>query len=406
MDRSITVTGMGVVSSIGNDTNTFWNNLLLGKSGITRLSNLDTSSMSTKIGAEVDSRWLLGSFTRKEVKRTSRVSLMALKAARQALEQAKLYESEYLTNTAVLIGCSQGGFVESEVFFEKGLIMDKVSPFGILKPMNSAPATNITIKHKIRGPSLTIDTACSSANHAIGLATQLIKSGMVDIALVGGVDTPFSPVIFKSWCTIGVLSTKNSDPEKACKPFSRNRDGTVFGEGAGILILEEEEHAIKRGVQPIARIKGYGASSDASHIALPHAEGMIKSISRALKNAKISPEDVDYINAHGTGTWSNDPTETHAIKTAFGPYAYEVPINGIKPNLGHTLAASASFEAIACVMSLDSGMVPSMLNYEEPDPECDLNYFVTQSEELKPEICMSLSLAFGGSNSVIIFEKY
>lgn len=405
MNRSVVITGLGVVSSIGNSIETYWNNLLQGHSGVSFIKSFDVKNYPTQIGAEIEEDLLNTNFSHRERARCSRVSLMALLASKQALAQAGLTGSKFLDQLAVFIGCSQGGFAESEVFFKTAIVEGKTSVFGLLRPMNSAPTTNVTINHQIRGLSLSVDAACSSAGHTIGIATKLIQCGFIDVALVGGADTPFSPVIFRSWCNLRVLSTRNADPTAACKPFSRNRDGTVLGEGAGILILEAEEFAAKRGALPLARIVGYGASSDAYNLTMPSAEGMSLAIRSAMRDSNLLPGDLDCINAHGTGTESNDSKESEAIKMALGEHAHRIPISGNKACVGHTLAASGAMEAIACVCSLQSGVIPPSINYEERDLECNLNIVANHAREVELRHVMSTSFAFGGSNAAVIFGK-
>lgn len=405
MGKSVVVTGMGVVSSIGNSLESFWSNLLDGKSGVSAITSFDISTYSTQIGAQIDSESITDGLSVREINRTSRTSLMALSAAKQALNQAQVQDSQFLENMGVIVGSSGAAYAESEPFFEKAFKENRTSPFGILKPMSSAPVTNLTIQYQIKGLSITLDTACSSANQAIGLAAKLIEGGVLDIALVGGVDTAFSPVLYKSWCRLGTMTKKNDEITRACKPFSKNRDGTVLGEGAGMLILESEELANRRGVTPYAFVRGYGASSDAKHLTMPHPEGMSRAMEMCLKQSTISIQDIDYINAHATGTKHNDFIETQAIKSVFGNDAHHIPVSGIKPNLGHALGASAAFEAIACIQSLKTGVIPSMLNYEEFDPECDLLFVTDGASEINPRVCMSNSFGFGGSNTAVLFEK-
>lgn len=403
--KRIVVTGLGIASALGCSPDAFWNELIAGKSGVRPITSLDVSSASTRIGAEITALRLDEQFPAKMVRRLSRITLFAIYAAQQAVQNASL-APEDLAGSGVILGASQGGFVDSEQYFRDFYLEHRTSPFGIVKPMNSAPASHVSIECGIHGPVLTIDTACSSANHAIGLAATLIRQGVIERAITGGVDTVFSPAVFYSWCALTALSKQNDTPEQACKPFSRNRDGTVLGEGAGIAVIETEEAALRRGAPILAEVIGYGTSGDAFHITQSTSNGPASAIQRALEDAGISPEDIDYINAHGTATQANDSAETLAIKHVFGERAYEIPVSGIKAAVGHTLAASAGIEFIACVKAINEGIVPPTLNYQEPDPECDLDYVVEGARPVDVEVCMSNSFGFGGSNAVLVLRRY
>ncbi|MEM7119283.1 MAG: beta-ketoacyl-[acyl-carrier-protein] synthase family protein [Chloroflexota bacterium] len=398
----VLVTGMGLITALGCDPETFWAALLAGKSGAKPVTRFDARSYSTNIGAEIVDFDPAAYFDRKAARRMSRASLLGLYAAKQALQDACLRSRREGERIGVFIGSSQGGFVESEPYF----FHSKPSPMALLKPMNSAPASNISIQFNLTGPSITMDTACSSASHAIGTAMMMIQSGKIDKAVVGGTDTVFSRDVYRSWCSLGALSRQNDVPEKACKPFSKTRDGTVLGEGSAMLVLEAEHSARKRRAKIYAEVAGYGFSSDAHHITHPTSQGMAAAIEHGLVDAGIAPVEVDYVNAHGTGTQVNDRLETAAFKQVFGDLAYQVPMSGIKAAVGHTLAASGAIEAIACALAIQTGCIPPTINYEEADPDCDLDYVVSGPRSQEVNVCLSNSFAFGGSNVSLVITKY
>ncbi len=404
--NKVVVTGMGVASAVGLCVASFWERLLAGHSAVAPLHTFDITDFPTQIGAEIDLAPIEAYLTPRVSSRLSRISKFACYAARQAITDAVGVGNQLDPGAGVFIGCSQGGYVESEPHFNRYLETKGVSPFAILKPMNSAPATNISIQCNLHGPVITIDTACSSANHAIGLAAMMIQTGVISQALVGGVDTPFSPAVFHNWCALFAMSRQNGSLQRACKPFSKNRDGTVLGEGAGMVVLEAEQSALDRQAHIYGEIAGYGQSGDAHHLTQTNADGLAAAISHALRQAQVAPEEVDYINAHATATIANDSAESAAIKQVFGEHAYTIPISGIKPVLGHTLAASAGLELIASLLTLRDGVVPPTINYEEADPDCDLDY-VTEGRRIKTvQTCLSNSFGFGGSNAVLVIKKY
>lgn len=404
--KRVVVTGMGVASAVGLDVEAFWQRVLAGQSAVAPIRSFDVADFPTQIGAEIEMSAVEAFLTPKVSARLSRISKFACYAARQAIADAVGAGHGLNPDAGVFIGCSQGGYVESEPFFNKHFAKKAVSPFAILKPMNSAPATNVSIQCNLRGPVITIDTACSSANHAIGLATMMIQSGHLTQAVVGGVDTAFSPAVFHNWCALYAMTRQNGVPEQACKPFSKDRDGTVLGEGAGMVVLESAAHALARGAPIYGEIAGYGQSGDAFHLTQTNADGLAAAMTHALRQANVAPEQVDYINAHATGTLANDAAETAAIKQVFGEQAYAIPISGVKPILGHTLAASASLELIICLLALRDGVIPPTINYSEADPDCDLDY-VTEGARAKPlHTCLSNSFGFGGSNAVLVINQY
>ncbi len=404
LGNKVFVTGIGCITAAGSTITEFWNHIANGVSAIQQISTFDISSFETKIGAQVKDIPYANGTSQRKINRLGRSTLMAMYSADQAIKDANLQVNHLLT-AGVFIGSSQGGFTESESFFKEYFASGHTSPFGILKPMNSAPASQISIEQKIHGPVITIDTACSSANHAIGIAMNMVRWGLLDIAIVGGTDTVFSPAVFKSWCALKALSKDNDHPERACKPFSANRDGTVLGEGAGMLILESEDSMRSRSGKAYAEIAGYGFSADAFHITQTNSDSSAIAIKNAIYDAKWDISDVDYINAHATATVTNDKTETEAIKKVFKDQAYKIPISGIKPIVGHTLAASAALELIACVLIIKNQLIPPTINVEEYDPNCDLDYVTNTARNCRVNRCISSSFGFGGSNSVIAIDS-
>jgi 3-oxoacyl-(acyl-carrier-protein) synthase len=272
--------------------------------------------------------------------------------------------------------------------------------------MNLGPGSNISIKYGFRGPLVNVDAACSTAAHSIGHAFGMIRNGSLQVAVTGAADSPFAPAVVASWMALRAVTTREGNPAEACRPFSADRDGMVLGEGAGIVILESESHALKRGVPILAEIKGYGASADSHHLTQPNQRGPVLAMQRALDDAGMTIEDIDYINAHATGTEWNDKNETNAIKEVFGERAYEIPVVGNKAAFGHSIAGSGALELIGCVLSLRDQVVPPTINYKVPDPECDLDYVTEGKRNLPLNTIMSNSFAFGGSNAVLIVGRY
>ena len=403
----VVVTGMGVVSPLGCNIEEFWNNLLTGQSGVRSLEGSDFSGMVTHIGAVVwdfdASRYL----DRKEARRMSRSSQFGVAAAGQAITDAKLVSNEVdPREVGVLIGSSIGGYSASDPLFESFYLHGRISPFTIPISMNIGPGSNVSIKYGFQGPLMNVDAACATAAHSVGHTFNLIRNGVLEIAVTGAADSPFAPGVVGAWAALRAISSREDCPAEACRPFSADRDGMVLGEGAGILVLESESHALRRGVPILAEIKGYGASADSSHLTQPTLDGPAMAMQRALNDAGMDAKDIDYINAHGTGTVWNDRNETKAIKEVFGEYAYQIPVVGNKAALGHSIAGSGALELIGCILSLHDQVVPPTINYKVPDPECDLDYVVEGKRSLPLRNVMSNSFAFGGSNAVLIVGAY
>jgi beta-ketoacyl-acyl-carrier-protein synthase II len=403
----VVVTGMGVVSPLGCGIEEFWDNLLAGQSGVKSLEGSNFSGMATHIGAVAWDFDVSKYLDRKEARRMSRSSQFGVAASGQAIAGAKLEVGDVdPRDVGVLIGSSIGGYSAADPLFEGFYSQGRISPFTIPISMNIGPGSNVSIKYGFQGPLMNVDAACSTAAHSVGHTFNLIRSGVLEIAVTGAADTPFAPGVVGAWASLRAISSREDCPAEACRPFSADRDGMVLGEGAGILILESESSALRRGVPILAEIKGYGASADSSHLTQPTLYGPAMAMQRALNDADLDAMDINYINAHGTGTVWNDKNETKAIKEVFGEHAYQIPIVGNKAALGHSIAGSGALELIGCILSLHDQVVPPTINYKVPDPECDLDYVVEGKRSLPLRNVMSNSFAFGGSNAVLIVGAY
>ncbi|MGE8057459.1 beta-ketoacyl-ACP synthase II [Bacillus mycoides] len=410
MER-VVITGMGIVSPIGNDIKTFWNNLIKGESGIVNIDTFDVTDHKTKIAGIVqdfDTDEVLG---KKEARRLDRFSQFALAAAEQAWSDSKLdLDRIDVERLGVYVGSGIGGIetlIENvDALRQKG--PRRVSPTLVPAIMSNAAAAQISIKWNAMGPSMSPVSACAIGNTAIGEAFRLIRSGEADVIFAGGTESAITGLSIASFGNATALSTRNDNPTKASRPFDENRDGFVMSEGAGILILESLSHALRREAKIYAEVIGYGASSDAYHIVATHPEGKgaYLAMRSALKNANISPEEVDVISAHATSTKVGDISETMAIKQLFGKQAYQIPVTANKSMLGHMLGAAGGVEAIALAMSLKEGIVPPTINLESPDPLCDLDYVPSVARQVKINIGLSNSFGFGGHNAAIVLKRY
>ncbi len=411
MDRRVVITGYGVISPIGIGADDFWNSLASGKSGINRISTFDTSQFSTQIGAEVKNFQPEKYIDKKKIRKMDRFSQLAFAAAKIAMEDAKLdMKKEDPFRVGVIVGSGIGGLstvaAEHQVLLEKG--PRRVSPFMIPMLITNIAAGEIAIAHNIQGPNYSLSSACATSNHTIGDALRLIHYGDADVIIAGGSEAAVTPLGLAGFCSARALSTRNDDPEHASRPFDKERDGFVMGEGAGIVILELLEHALSRGVTIRAELIGYGATNDAYHITAPSPDGQsaARAMSNALADGGVKPEEVDYINAHGTSTPLNDKVETFAIKKVFGDYAYKIPISSSKSMIGHLLGAAGVVELIATILSMENEMLPPTINYEFPDPECDLDYVPNKARPKKINVALSNSLGFGGHNATLVVRKY
>lgn len=398
---------MGIASSLGCSLEAFWSGLLHGESGVRLLEHLDLTHCRTRVGAPVNGYQSEEHFSLRELQRLSRSSQLALIAATQALEDAQLtLRPQELAPLGVILGSSISGYAASEPFFKAWFEEGAVNPLTVPLIMNNAPASNVSIRFGMTGPLLTVDAACASAAHAIGQAFQLIRWGQVQQVVTGGADTALAATTILAWSGLRVLSERNDHPAEACRPFSQDRDGIVLGEGAGVLILESEQSALERGVPILAEVTGYGATSDGHHLTQPAPAGISSAMRQALSSAGLAPEHIDYINAHATATRWNDKTETSAIKEVFGARAYEIPVVGIKAALGHSIAASGALELISCVLSIRDQLIPPTINFQERDPDCDLDYVTEGARSCRVRHAMSNSFAFGGSNAVLVVSSY
>lgn len=411
MNRRVVVTGLGTYNPLGNDPMETWAKASAGHSGIIHLNRFDTSDLKTKIGGEVTEFDPAALFGSKDARRMDRVTQLAMAAAIQAIDDSDLEFTESVKQgTGVVLGCGMGNlgstFAGFNTFSEKG--PKRISPFFIPMMLADAPAAAISIAHGFQGPNMVIATACAAGNNAIGEAAAMIRRGAADVMLAGGAEAPLLPVIIAGFNATGALSTRNSQPEQASRPFEADRDGFVTGEGSAILVLEELNHAVQRGARIYGEFLGYGTSADAYHISAPskNGEGAVKSMKSALKDAGLKPNQIDYINAHGTSTRLNDKTETLAIKLVFGEQAYNIPISSTKSSHGHLLGAAGALEALISVMALNDGLIPPTINYENADPECDLDYVPNSSRPAQINSFLSNGFGLGGHNASIIIGRY
>jgi len=399
-----------MVSPIGHNKEEFWNNLVQGYSGVREIERFDVSSFPAKIAAQVSNFNVQDYIARKDARRMDLFVQYACAAARIAVEDAALeVKPAKACRVGVWVGSGIGGIETLEKqhsnMLKKGAA--GISPFFIPMMIPNMASGQIAIMLGAKGPNGCTVTACASGTNSVGEAFHLIRNGKADIMITGGAEAAITPLAIGGFCSMKVLSTFNEEPAKACRPFDINRDGFVMGEGAGIMVLEELEHALERGARIYAEVLGYGSSADACHMVQPdeEGEGAVLAFKMALEDAGIDAEEVDYINAHGTGTELNDVVETLVIKKVFGAHGYKVPISSIKPNTGHMLGAAGAIELIASTLSLVQNTIPPTLNLETPDPRCDLNYVYGKPRQEELRIVLSDSLGFGGHNAVLIIGK-
>ncbi|HHW56515.1 MAG TPA: beta-ketoacyl-ACP synthase II [Clostridia bacterium] len=406
----VVVTGVGVITPLGSTVEKFWNALINGESGIDIISKFDVSEFPTKVAAEVKNFDPTLYIDKKEARRMDRFIQFAVASAKLALEDAVIeLDKVDLNRFGVIYGTGIGGIETFEnqvkVMYEKG--PGKVSPFFIPMMIANMAAGQIAITFGLKGINETIVNACASSTNAIGEAFKIIQRGDADLIVAGGTEAAITPMSLAGFCAMKAMST-NEDPKKASRPFDLNRDGFVMGEGSASLILESLEHAQKRGAKIYAEIIGYGATDDAYHVTAPapEGEGAAMAMETALKDGKVSFEMIDYINAHGTSTEYNDKFETMAIKKVFKDHAYKLYVSSIKSMLGHLLGAAGAVEAVATVLTLKNGIIPPTINYETPDPECDLNYVPNKAIEKEVNYAISNSFGFGGHNGTLLFKKF
>ena len=411
MRKQIVVTGLGAITPLGNDVPTLWEGLLAGRSGVGSITLFDPSHLGVRIAAEVKDFDPVALFGPREARRNDRFALFALEAARQAVVDAELQlEEEDRREIGVLIGTAIGGILtlleNYDVLQTSG--PRRVSPFMAPMMMPNAASAAVAITHGLRGPNLCVASACATGSHAIGEAAEVIRRGHAEVMICGGSEAVVHPLSLAAFKNMGAVSTRNDEPERASRPFDAGRDGFVMGEGAAVLVLESLEHARQRGARVYGELVGYGATADAWHITAPEemGQGAVGAMERALRDAGLGPEEVDYINAHGTSTPLNDRTETRAIRSVFGPHADRLAVSSTKSMLGHLMGAAGAVEAIACIKSLETGWVHPTLNYETPDPECDLDYVPNQARKLEPGVVLSNSFGFGGHNGCLVFRRW
>lgn len=408
--RRVVVTGLGVVSPLGNDIPTFWSNVKANKSGIAPITMIDSSELAVKIAGEVKDFNPGLRLDPKESKKMDRFAQFAVYASLEALESAQLQkESLDPLRTGVCLGTGQGGSATIE---EAGVRLtergpSRVSPMTVAKGLANFGAAQIALSLGVHGPNMTVVTACAAATDAIGQAMHLIRDGHADIMFTGGSEASIVRMCMASFINIQALSSRNDAPEKASRPFDKDRDGFVMSEGAGILVLEEYEHAKARGAKIYAEIAGFGATCDAHHLTAPDPEGMwvAKAIELALNDAGMKPEDIDYISAHGTSTPLNDPIETKAIKHAFGPHAYKLKVSSLKSMIGHCIGAAGAIETIAAILGMNENYIHPTINLDNPDPECDLDYVPNKGINMPVRAFVKESMGFGGQNAVLVVTK-
>ncbi len=408
--RRAVVTGIGVLTPIGNSVETLWDGLMSGRSGISRIEAFDPTGLTCQIAGQVKDFDGDAVFGKRDARRLDRFSQFGLYAAAQALEDSGLeLDGMDRKRVGVYVGSGIGGLGTIEAqhirMLEAGV--GKVSPFLIPKIMTNAAAGQIAIKYGFQGPNWAIATACSSGSHAIGEASKAIELGLADVMVTGGTESTITPLGMGGFCSLKALSTRDVPPEKASCPFDADRDGFIMSEGAGILILEEEERAKKRGARIYAVSAGYGNTCDGHHITAPleDGSGATRAMKDAMEDAGVNPGDIGYINAHGTSTELNDAMETNAIKAALGPAAANVAISSTKSMTGHLLGASGGLESIVCLLALDRGVVPPTINLDHPDPECDLDFIPNGARELDVSVALNNSFGFGGHNAALVLKK-
>ncbi len=409
--RRVVVTGLGVVCPVGIGVEESWANIVAGRSGIARVTRFDIDGYPSQIAGEVKDFHPEEFMSAKLVKRLDPFVRLAMAGARMAIEDAGLtIDSSNAERVGVITGVGLGGLGTIEeyrdILVKRG--PRRVSPFFIPMAIPNMASGQISIEFGAKGPNTVVCTACAAGTHAIGEAFKVIARGDADVMITGGAESVITPLAFAGFSALKALSTRNEEPERASRPFDKDRDGFVLGEGAGIMVLESLEHAQERGARILAEVVGYGLTGDAFHMTAPpdDGEGAARCMEMALRDAGMAPEEVDYINAHGTSTALNDVCETRAIKRVFGDHAYKLAISSTKSMTGHMLGATGGVEAVFSVKAIVEGVIPPTVNLDEPDPECDLDYTPNKAREMDVGVAMSNSFGFGGTNAVLIFKKY
>jgi 3-oxoacyl-[acyl-carrier-protein] synthase II len=410
-ERRVVITGIGVITPLGCDLNVFWQKLLAGKSGIGPITRFDASNFDSRIGGEVKDFKAEDYMPAKETRRTDRFTHYACGAAKLALTDAKLeLDKQDPNRVGVLVGSGIGGMEtiedQTRILFTKGPA--RVSPFMIPMLIVNMASGYISMLLGAKGPNLAVVSACATATHALGEAARAIVHNDADVMIAGGSEAAITQIGYAGFCSMRAMSTRNDEPERASRPFDAQRDGFVMGEGAGVCILESLEHARKRHANIYCEIAGYGITGDAYHMSAPapEGEGAARSMAMALRHAKLNPDQIDYINAHGTSTPVGDKCETQAIKTVFGNHVRTLAVSSTKSMTGHLLGAAGAVETAVCAMAIRDNIVPPTINYENPDPDCDLDYVPNKAREMKVNACVNNSLGFGGHNATLIVKRH
>lgn len=410
MKHRVVITGMGIMTSLGADLDTFWNNLMAGKSGVSLVESFDVSEYPTRIAASIKDFQPEDYIDRKEARRMDRFVQFGLAAAQMALKDANLNirQDTDPERVGVIVGSGIGGLgtweEQHNILLEKG--PKRVSPFFIPMMIANMASGQISMSTGAKGPNTTSVTACATGTHSIGDSYKLIQRGDADVMICGGAEATIRPTGMAGFCALRAMSTRNDEPERASRPFDSDRDGFVMGEGAGVLVLESLEHALKRGARIYGEVIGYGMSGDAHHMTDPDPDGAARCMLRAVRDAEIEPSHIDYINAHGTSTPIGDISETTAIKRMLGDDAPRVPVSSTKSMTGHLLGAAGGVEAVICGLTLERGMIPPTINLDNQDPQCDLDYVPNVPRQADVRVIMSNSFGFGGHNASIVLRKF
>jgi len=408
--RRVVITGLGALAPNGNSVPQYWDSLVSGKSGIGYITAFDTENLSVKIAGELSNFDAQDHFDRKELRKLDPFTVYHMVSSSEAITQAGLTQNIDMDRVGVIIGSGVGGIQTLEdqcnTYSSRG--QRRVSPFFVPRMIANIAAGNLAIKYGFKGPNQTIISACASGTDAIGLAARTIQYGDADVMITGGTEASITGLTISGFANIKALSTRNEDPESASRPFDAERDGFVLGEGSASIVLEELSHAEKRGASILAEFVGYGSTDDAFHITQPSegGKGAIKAMQKALDDANLSVNDIDYINAHGTSTPFNDKTESAAITSLFGDHTKKLKVSSTKSMVGHALGASGALEAIACIQAIQNDILPPTINYNNPDPECTLDYVPNNSQKSTINAAMSNSFGFGGHNGVIVIKKW
>lgn len=407
----VVVTGIGALTPLGLDMPSTWENLIAGKSGIDYITLFDASNMEVKIAGEVKGFDPALYINKKDIRRMDRFAQLAVAAGFQAVKNSNLtIDESNKDDIGVFIGSGIGGlttlFEQAKVLVEKG--PDRVSPFLAPMMISDIAAAQISIMLGVRGPNMCMTSACSSGSDAIGAATEYIKNGNAQVMIAGGAEAIINPLGVTAFSQLKALSTRNNEPQKASRPFDKDRDGFIIAEGAAVLILESMEHALRRGANILAEIVGYGATADSFHVTQPleSGAGAAKAMQLAMRRGNIMPDEIDYINAHGTSTQLNDAMETKAIKTVFGERAYKIPVSSTKSMTGHLIGCAGAIEPAICIMTILNGVIPPTINYDTPDPACDLDYVPNKARQANVTTALTNSFGFGGHNSVLILRRF